>query len=103
MKSSSKTNETFMDEFHKQEAERASSDVRILAASIFILILTIACILIYCVRHYQRISIKIRSRVDEGGLDFLAACLVPILLFFGMVVAWLMELAFGIGRIIFCN
>lgn len=98
MKNSSKINETFtMEEFHKQEAEHVS-DVRILAVSILILVLIVACIFIYCVRHYQRISVKVRARIDEGGLDLVAVCLVPILMFFWMVVGWVMEVAFGIGR-----
>lgn len=97
MESPSKINETFIDEFHRQEAERAS-DVRILAASILILGLIVAGIFIYCVRHYQRISVKIRARVAEGGLDYVAACLVPFLIFFWMVVGWIMEVGFGVCK-----
>lgn len=98
MESPSKINETFIDEFHKQEAEH-TSDVRILACSILILGLIVAGIFIYCVRHYQRISVQIRARVAEGGMDFVAACLVPFLVFFWMVVAWVMEVGFAIGRV----
>lgn len=98
MESPSKFNETSIDEFHKQEAERASY-IRILAASILVLGLIVAGIFIYCVRHYQRISVKIRARVAEGGLDYVAACLVPFLVFFWMVVGWIMEVGFGIGRV----
>lgn len=86
-----------MDEFHKQEAERAY-DARILAISILSLIVIVACIIIYCVSHYRRISVQIRARVDEGGLDLVAVCLVPILVCFWMIVGWFMEVAFGIGR-----
>lgn len=81
MESRSKINETFIDEFHKQEAER-TPDVRILACSILILGLIVAGIFIYCVRHYQRISVKVHARVAEGGLYSVAACLVPFLVFF---------------------
>lgn len=97
MESSSKINDTFnMDEFHKQEAENAPY-VRMLAVSILILCLIIAGILIYCLRHYQKIFVKTRARVAEGGLDFVATCLVPILEFLWMVIGWVMEMAFWIG------
>lgn len=69
MESSSKINETFMEEFHKQEAKRASY-FRTLAASILILSLIIAGIFIYCMRHYKKISVKTRARLAEGGFRF---------------------------------
>lgn len=66
MESLSKTNETFMDEIHKREADRVYY-VCPLVCSILILCLIVASILIDCVRHYQRLSVQIRARAAEGG------------------------------------
>ena len=88
-----------MDEFHKREADRVYY-VCLLVCSILILGLIVASILIDCVRHYQRLSVQIRARAAEGGLDT-AAYLIPFLVCFWMVVGWVRDVGIGIGRV--CN
>lgn len=77
----SQTKETLLDEFNKREAERAYH-VRLSAAgSISILAIILACIVIYCVRHYRAL-LRIHVRVAEGGFNCFAAGLVPLLVRF---------------------
>lgn len=81
MDSPSITNDTLLDEFHNQEAVQAGR-VRLLACSILTSGIILAWSFIYCLRQYRLLSIRIHARVADGGLDFLAACLVPLLVWF---------------------
>lgn len=96
MYSPSNSNEILPDEFHKEEDEHAYR-VRVLECSILTLSVIIACIFIYCVHRYRGLSMRIHARVAEGGLDYIAACLVPLLVWFWVAVGSIMEVGRGIG------